>query len=107
MCVSVCMYVCLCRCAHARLHVCCHQEQFNDEAYNEKSDLWSLGCLAYELCALVPPFTAPNQKVLSVKVREGKFRRIPTTYSSNLQAVIASLLTTDVRLLSSIILGMF
>ena len=70
-------------------------EQFNEDAYNEKTDLWSLGCLAYELCALSPPFTAPNQRVLSVKVRGGRFKRIPSLYSSGLQAVIASLLNTD------------
>lgn len=70
-------------------------EQFNEEAYNEKTDLWSLGCLAYELCAFAPPFKAPNQRILSIKVREGRFKRIPSLYSSGLQTVIASLLNTD------------
>jgi len=68
-----------------------------EQAYDERSDLWSLGCLMYELCALAPPFPAPNQQVLGVRVREGRFRRIPQHYSAELHTTIASLLKTQVR----------
>ncbi|XP_002731116.1 serine/threonine-protein kinase Nek2-like [Saccoglossus kowalevskii] len=67
-------------------------EQVNYLSYNEKSDIWSLGCLLYELCALSPPFTALNQRGLSEKIREGKFRRIPSQYSDDLSEIIASML---------------
>ncbi|XP_028253221.1 serine/threonine-protein kinase Nek2 [Parambassis ranga] len=67
-------------------------EQINRMSYNEKSDIWSLGCLLYELCALSPPFTAYNQKDLAEKIREGKFRRIPYRYSEELNALLSKML---------------
>ncbi|XP_039594671.1 serine/threonine-protein kinase Nek2 [Polypterus senegalus] len=67
-------------------------EQINRMSYNEKSDIWSLGCLLYELCALSPPFTAYNQKDLAEKIREGKFRRIPYRYSEGLNTLITRML---------------
>ncbi|NXP22077.1 NEK2 kinase, partial [Scytalopus superciliaris] len=67
-------------------------EQMNYMSYNEKSDIWSLGCLLYELCALLPPFTAYNQKELAEKIREGKFRRIPYRYSDQLNELLKEML---------------
>jgi serine/threonine protein kinase len=63
-------------------------EQINEQAYNEKSDIWSLGCILYELAALRPPFKANNQLALALKIKTGKFDRIPETYSDELQWVI-------------------
>ncbi|NXS79653.1 NEK2 kinase, partial [Erpornis zantholeuca] len=67
-------------------------EQMNYSSYNEKSDIWSLGCLVYELCALSPPFTACNQKELAEKIKEGKFRRIPYRYSDELNNLLREML---------------
>nr|XP_046230109.1 serine/threonine-protein kinase Nek2 isoform X2 [Scatophagus argus] len=67
-------------------------EQINRMSYNEKSDIWSLGCLLYELCALSPPFTAYNQKELAEKIREGKYRRIPFRYSEELNTLLSKML---------------
>jgi len=35
-------------------------EIIENKPYSFKSDIWSLGVILYELCALTPPFTAPN-----------------------------------------------
>ncbi|NXA87852.1 NEK2 kinase, partial [Melanocharis versteri] len=67
-------------------------EQMNYMSYNEKSDIWSLGCLVYELCALSPPFTAYNQKELAEKIREGRVRRIPYRYSDELNDLLREML---------------
>lgn len=70
-------------------------EQVNYLTYNEKSDIWSLGCLLYELCALRPPFIASNQKELAVKISKGVFQRIPQQYSEELNDLIKLLLQVD------------
>jgi NIMA (never in mitosis gene a)-related kinase len=36
-------------------------ELVNSQRYDERSDIWSVGCIIYELAALRPPFDAPNQ----------------------------------------------
>jgi serine/threonine protein kinase len=46
-------------------------EQINEQKYNEKSDIWSLGCIAYEMAALRPPFKAQNHLSLAIKIKAG------------------------------------
>jgi len=62
-------------------------EQINDCKYNEKSDIWSLGCVLYELAALHPPFEANNHLTLALKIKNGKFDRIPMKYSQEMQRI--------------------
>jgi NIMA (never in mitosis gene a)-related kinase 1/4/5 len=35
-------------------------ELCEEKPYNNKSDIWSLGCVLYEMCTLKHPFEAQN-----------------------------------------------
>jgi len=64
-------------------------EVWRDQPYDSKSDIWSLGCVIYEMCALKPPFRANDMQGLFKKVQRGIFDRIPTTYSIDLYNFIS------------------
>ena len=70
-------------------------EQVDENKYNEKSDIWSLGCFLYELTALHPPFEAHNHLSLALKIKSGKIEKLPEKYSQNLSKVIIWLMNVD------------
>ncbi|KAL4435377.1 hypothetical protein ABPG74_022860 [Tetrahymena malaccensis] len=70
-------------------------EQIQEKKYNEKSDIWSAGCLLYEMAALKPPFEATNHLSLAIKIKSGKFERLPLRYSEELQKLIESMVHID------------
>lgn len=70
-------------------------EQIDETKYNEKSDIWSLGCFLYELAALKPPFQARNQIQLAMRIKEGKVEKINKRYSEELWRVIIWMLNTN------------
>ena len=67
-------------------------EIWNNRPYDASSDLWSLGCMMYELCALKPPFVADSFPALKRAVTAGRYSPIPRKFSDSLAKVIGSML---------------
>lgn len=65
------------------------------EKYTLKSDIWSLGCIIYELCAREPPFNAKTHYQLVQKIKEGKVAPLPDVYSPELNQVIKDCLKVN------------
>ena len=72
-------------------------EVWNDNPYSYKSDLWSIGCVIYELCELKPPFHGKDLDELYENVCKGKPKRINKIYSDDLWNMILMLLQVDVE----------
>lgn len=63
-------------------------EIWENMPYNNKSDIWSLGCILYELCTLRHPFQANSWKHLILKVCKGSYNPLPSHYSYELHYLI-------------------
>ena len=66
-----------------------------DKPYNFKSDVWSLGCIIYELCQLKPPFRGTSLKNLCFNIQRGIYEPIMNYYSEELRTIINLMLKTD------------
>ena len=70
-------------------------EVWSDDPYDSKSDIWSLGCITYEMLNLHPPFRADNMDNLYKKVIHGQYGRINKKYSNDIVDIIISLLRVN------------
>ncbi|XP_061683147.1 serine/threonine-protein kinase Nek3 isoform X2 [Syngnathoides biaculeatus] len=72
-------------------------EIWDNKPYNNKSDVWSLGCVLYELCTLRHPFQAPSWKSLILKVCRGAYPPLPGHLPIELQLLLRQMFKTDPR----------
>ena len=70
----------------------CSPEICIGKKYNAKSDIWSLGCVLYELCTLRRPFVGRNVSDIMRNIISKTPKKIPSHYSSDLQQLIDMML---------------
>lgn len=63
------------------------------KSYNWGSDIWSMGCILYEMAARKVPFDAPDLKTLIKRITSGSPPEIPNEYSAGLKALCRELLS--------------
>jgi len=66
-----------------------------EKPYNHKSDIWSLGCILYELATLQHAFDADSMRGLVMKILKGVPPQVPSTFSAALRDLVSELLTKD------------
>ena len=71
-------------------------EVWKDKPYDSKSDIWSLGCVIYEMCALNPPFRAQTMEELFKRVIRGYYPDISNKYSKDLSEILKLMIQTEV-----------
>eukprot|EP00293_Proteomonas_sulcata_P012813 CAMPEP_0184312498 /NCGR_PEP_ID=MMETSP1049-20130417/50628_1 /TAXON_ID=77928 /ORGANISM="Proteomonas sulcata, Strain CCMP704" /LENGTH=107 /DNA_ID=CAMNT_0026628715 /DNA_START=1 /DNA_END=324 /DNA_ORIENTATION=- len=71
-------------------------EVMNGSPYSYPADIWSLGCVVYELCNLVSPFYEKKSNLYQLyqKISQGKYEPLDPNYGP----VIANLVTSMVSL---------
>ncbi|XP_072479452.1 serine/threonine-protein kinase Nek1 isoform X10 [Notamacropus eugenii] len=68
-----------------------------NKPYNNKSDIWALGCVLYEMCTLKHAFEAGNMKNLVLKIISGSFPPVSMHYSYDLRSLLSHLFKRNPR----------
>ncbi|KAF2366257.1 Protein kinase domain [Trinorchestia longiramus] len=84
--------------AHSVVGTPCYlsPELCQSKPYNQKSDVWALGCVLYELLSLNRAFQAETLPALFQKITRGQYAPVSSErYSEHLRSLLSSLLHLD------------
>jgi NIMA (never in mitosis gene a)-related kinase len=72
-------------------------ELVSGRGYDEKSDIWALGCVIYEMASLRPPFNSilRSEDELKRNITTSTPRKLPAVYSEALSSCVFSMLEKD------------
>ena len=73
-------------------------EIWENRPYDFKSDIWSLGCLFYEIASFSTPFKGNNMKELYENILKGNMAPLPKHYSNKILKIIKICLRQDADL---------
>jgi NIMA (never in mitosis gene a)-related kinase len=70
-------------------------ELLNRQKFSYKCDIWSVGCIIYEMAALTLPFKSNNEISYNNINNSKDFESFPSFYSNNLKFIINDMLSID------------
>ncbi|KAG7393932.1 Serine/threonine-protein kinase Nek7 [Phytophthora pseudosyringae] len=70
-------------------------EVLRGESYGWKSDVWSIGCILYELAMLRSPFKSEGLNLVGLfqKINKGYYEAIPEVYSDHLRGLVKRMIS--------------
>ncbi|XP_069822165.1 serine/threonine-protein kinase Nek11-like [Dendropsophus ebraccatus] len=73
-------------------------EVYSNTGYNAKSDIWSLGCILYEMCSFTHAFENPRWIKLVSMIVNGPSPTLPSKYAAALNDILQRMLKKDPEL---------
>eukprot|EP00794_Sanderia_malayensis_P019542 gene19542-21474_t len=70
-------------------------EMCEGKTYNEKSDMWALGCILYEMANLQKTFEGTNLPALVNKIMKGSFAPVKEIFSVEFRVLVRDLLSRE------------
>ncbi|XP_039505354.1 uncharacterized protein LOC120461262 [Pimephales promelas] len=70
-------------------------ENLNGRPFDEKSEIWSLGCVIYEMCMRKCAFTAISTVEIITKILNCSYKALPKDFSEDLHQLVKDTLQID------------